>query len=47
VTTCDDDTTDLATLMDRAGMARRLARGEYVRLTNGDLKELGDADEEA
>lgn len=47
VTTCDDDTTDAARLMDRASMALRLARGEYVRLTNGDLKELGDADEEA
>jgi hypothetical protein len=45
VTTCDDDTTDVATLMERTGMALRLARGEMIRLRNGDLQPLGDADE--
>jgi hypothetical protein len=47
VTTWDDDTTDAGLLMERASMALRLARGEYIRLANGDFKELGDADEEA
>jgi hypothetical protein len=47
VTTCDDDTTEASRLMDRADTALRLARGEMVRLVNGDLQPLGDADEEA
>jgi hypothetical protein len=47
VTTCDDDTTDASRLMDRADTALRLARGEMIRLQNGDLRPLGDADEEA
>jgi hypothetical protein len=47
VVTCADDTTDAGGLMDRAESALRLARGEYVRLANGDLTRLGDADEES
>jgi hypothetical protein len=47
ITAWENETTDAGLLMERASMALRLARGEMVRLLNGDLQPLGDADEEA